>query len=61
MRNDELHQKGHKVWQIKQTINKDKGKAPIEVSAIFMLPTEFRANGDEVESDEEIAMSQWVC
>jgi len=26
-----------------------------------MLPAEFRANGDEVESDEEIAMAQWVC
>jgi len=26
-----------------------------------MLPTEFKANDDEVELDEEIAMTQWVC
>ena len=60
MRNDELHQKRHKVWQIKQTTNKGKGKAPAKISAIFMLPAEFRANDNREESDEEMAMAQWV-
>jgi len=26
-----------------------------------MLPAEFRANDNEEESDEEVAMAQWVC
>jgi hypothetical protein len=56
-----LHQKRHKVWQIKQVVDKGKGKTQVEVSAIFMLRAEFRANDDEGESDEEIAMVQWVC
>jgi len=42
-------------------IDKSKFKALVEVSANFMLPTEFRANDDEEGSDEEIAMVQWVC
>ena len=61
MRNDELHQKRHKVCQVKQTVDKSKGKTLVEVSAIFMLPAEFKADGDEVEPDEEIALAQWVC
>jgi len=61
LRNDELHQKRHKVWQIKQTVDKDKGKTPAEVSTIFMLPAEFRVSNDDEESDEEVAMAQWVC
>ena len=56
-----MHQKRHKVWQVKQVVDKGKGKAPTKVSAIFMLPTEFRANDNEEESDEEVAMAQWVC
>ena len=60
MRNDELNQKRHKVWQVKQTVDKDKGKAPAEISAIFMLPAEFRAS-NEVESDGEVVVAQWIC
>jgi hypothetical protein len=56
-----FHQKRHKVWQVKQTVDKSKGRALVEVSAIFMLPAEFRANSDDVESDEEIVVAQWVC
>jgi len=51
-----LHQKRHKVWQVKQIVDKCKGKAPAGISAIFMLPAEFRAN-DEVELDEEVAVA----
>jgi len=49
------------VWQVKQTVDKDKGKASAEISAIFMLPAEFRANDDEVEEDGEVAVARWVC
>ena len=56
LRNDELHQKRHKVWQVKHTVDKDKGKAPAGISTIFVLPTEFRAS-DEVESDGEVAVA----
>ena len=35
MRNDELHQKRHKVWHVKQTVDKSKGKVPDEVSTIL--------------------------
>ena len=56
-----MHQKRHKVWQVKQTVDNGKGKAPAKVSAIFMLPAESRANDNEEESDEEVAMAQWVC
>jgi hypothetical protein len=58
LRNDELHQNRHKVWQVKQTVDKGKCKAPVEVFAIFMLLAEFRANSDEEELDEEKAMAQ---
>jgi hypothetical protein len=61
LRNDELHQKRHKVWQIKQTVDKGKGKALVEVSTIFILFAEFRASDNEEESDEEVVMAQWVC
>jgi len=44
------------VWQVKQTVDKDKGKAPAEISVIFMLPAEFRANDDEIELDGEVAV-----
>jgi len=44
-----------KRWQVKQTVNKGKGKAPAEISTIFMLPAIFRAS-DEVESDGEVAV-----
>lgn len=57
MRNDELHQKRHKVWQVKQTVNKNKGKSLVKVSAIFWLPVEFRAIENEEGLDEEIAMA----
>ena len=42
------------MWQVKHTVDKDKGKAPAGISTIFVLPTEFRAS-DEVESDGEVA------
>jgi len=48
------------VWQVKQTVDKGKDKAPAGISTIFMLPTEFRAS-DELESDEEVAVAQWIC
>jgi hypothetical protein len=37
LRNDELHQKRHKVWQVKQIVDKGKGKAPVEISATFYV------------------------
>jgi len=52
-----LHRKRHKVWQVKQTVDKSKSKAPARISSIFMLPAKFRAS-DEVESDEEVAVAQ---
>ena len=58
--NDELRQKRHKVWQVKQTVDKNKGKALAGISAIFMLPAQFRAS-NEVESDEEVVVAQWIC
>jgi hypothetical protein len=42
-------------------VDKGKGKAPAEVSTIFMLPVEFRANDDDEGSREEVSMAQWVC
>lgn len=61
IRNDELHPKRHNVWHVTQAAHKNKDKALAEVSAIFMLPAWFRANDNEEESVEEIAMAQWIC
>jgi hypothetical protein len=58
LRNDELQRKKAEVWQVKQIADKGKGKTSTEISAIFMLPTEFRAIDHEEESDEEIGIAQ---
>ena len=61
LRNDKLQRKKHKVWQVKQTADKGKGKASANISTIFMLPTEFRSIDQQEELDEEeVAIAQWI-
>jgi hypothetical protein len=63
LRNDEQQEakKKSKVWQVKQTSNKNKGEQSAMIGATFMLPAEFRATEEEIEdSDDDVAVAQWI-
>ena len=48
--------RGIKCGKLNKTVDKDKGKVPSRISAIFMLPAEFRAS-NEVELDGEVGVA----
>jgi hypothetical protein len=63
LRNDEQQEakKKSKVWQVKQTADKNKGEQSAMIGATFMLPTEFRATEEEIEdSDDDVAVAHWI-
>jgi hypothetical protein len=63
LRNDEQQEakKKSKVWQVKQTTDKNGGKQSAMIGAAFLLPAEFRAAEEEIEdSDDDVVVTQWI-
>jgi hypothetical protein len=63
LRNDEQQEakKKSKVWQVKQTTDKNGGKQSAMIGATFLLPAEFRAAEEEIEdSDDDVVVTQWI-
>jgi hypothetical protein len=61
LRNDEQQgaKKKSKVWQVKQTTDKNKSKQSAMIGAAFMLPAEFRVVEEDIEdSDDDVAVAQ---